>query len=99
MEEQETREIEAKKQQIVRVKQLGINRYKFLDEDIKRYNWNDKEFDEQQLKAYIKAKKDDKESNNLTYVVGVYKFDCETLTDGVYMKGNRELKGKHSAYY
>ena len=49
-EEQETREIEAKKQQIVRVKQLGINRYKFLDEDIKRYNWNDKEFDEQQLK-------------------------------------------------
>ena len=72
------------------VQQLGTNKYKFLD--------SDEIFNEQHLKSLIKAKKTNPDDYNLTYVVGVYYFDCEALTDGIYVRRNQQLKGKHRAY-
>ena len=75
-EENQTREIQPSKNKIVLVKQLGTNKYKFLD--------SDEIFDEKHLKSLIKAKKTNPDDYNLTYVVGVIRFDCEALTDGVW---------------
>ena len=89
-EEIDSREIQPSKNKIVLVQQLGTNKYKFLD--------SDEIFNEQHLKSLIKAKKTNPDDYNLTYVVGVYYFDCEALTDGIYVRRNQQLKGKHRAY-